>query len=183
MKRIKSTQNLLEILDIQDGILILKNNCFAKILNIQPINFGLKSESEKEIIIDSYRKFLKTCNFDFQIIVKTKKENTNSHLKIISKQENVPNRIKEQYIDYINELANSKYIFLKSFYLIYSIKQDNIETLNKVEKELDSKYNLIKDCLGKCGNYVQDLSEYGDEKLCKLISSFINERESLYEFY
>ena len=45
------------------------------------------------------------------------------------------------------------------------------------------KYNLIKDCLGKCGNYVQDLSEYGDEKLCKLISSFINERESLYEFY
>ncbi len=183
MKQIKNTQILFDILDIQKGILILKNNCFARIIKIQPINFNLKSEHEKDLVIDSYRQFLKVCNFDFQIIVKTRKENTKSHVDYICNNKNAPKHIQKQYCNYINELKNSNYIFLKSFYLIYSIKQDYLKNLIKVEKELNSKYSLIKECLEKCGNDVYDLSEYNDDKLCELISNFINEGESLYEFY
>lgn len=170
-------------MDIQNGILILKNNCFAKLLKIQPINFNLKSEHEKEVVLNSYRQFLKVCNFDFQIIVRTRKENTKSHVDYIYQKENTPKHIKEEYCNYITELTNSNYIYLKSFYLIYSIKQDNPNDLIKIGKELSGKYSLIKECLEKCGNDVYDLSEYDDEKICKLISNFINEKESLYEFY
>ena len=49
-----------------DGIIKLKNNKIIKILKINPINYNLKSELEKEAILNSYKIFLKTCNFNIQ---------------------------------------------------------------------------------------------------------------------
>ena len=69
------------------------------------------------------------------------------------------------------------------FYLIYSINGKNFESLIKVEDELNKKYNKIEKYLKNCGNDVDDLSGYTDEEFCNLISTFINERENLYEFY
>lgn len=120
---------------------------------------------------------------NFQIIIKTKKENAKSHINYIYNQNNTSNKLLHNYCDYINELTDSKYIFLKRFYLIYSIKTNEFENLIKIEKELNQQYNLIKENLEKCGNYVSDLSEYTEDQLCKLISTIINERENLYEFY
>lgn len=161
----------------------MKNNCYARILEIQPINFILKSKYEKEQILDSYSQFLKACDFDFQIIIKTKKENVNSHINYIYENKTSNKKLQQEYCNYIKRLASSKYIFLKRFYLIYSIKTNNFETLNKVEKELQQRYSLIKEYFELCGNYVSDFSTYTDDQLCNFISTFINERENLYEFY
>lgn len=58
----------------KDGIIKLKNNKFIKILKVEPINYNLKSDLEKEAILNSYKTFLKTCNFDIQILIQSSKD-------------------------------------------------------------------------------------------------------------
>lgn len=55
---------------LEKGILKLKDNSYIKIIKIIPINYNLKSELEKEAILNSYKIFLKTCNFDIQILIR-----------------------------------------------------------------------------------------------------------------
>ena len=43
------------------------------ILKIKPINYNLKSNLEKESILNSYKLFLKSFNFNIQIIIKSQK--------------------------------------------------------------------------------------------------------------
>ena len=68
-----------------DGIIKLKENKLIKILKINPINYNLKSELEKKSIINSYKIFLKTCNFNIQILIQSNKENLEKHIFNIEK--------------------------------------------------------------------------------------------------
>ena len=70
---------------LDSGIIKLKNNSFIKILKISPINFNLKSNLEKESILNSYKTFLKTCNFDIQILIQSNKEDLSNHILKIQK--------------------------------------------------------------------------------------------------
>ena len=69
-----------------NGIIKLKNNNFIKIIKINPINFELKSDFEKRAILNSYKAFLKNCNFDIQIIIKSKQEDISKNIKEIEKK-------------------------------------------------------------------------------------------------
>ena len=51
----------------------MENKKYVKIAKIKPINFSLKSELEKEAILNSYKLFLKTCNFNMQILIQSNK--------------------------------------------------------------------------------------------------------------
>ena len=63
--KINSVQEWLPYVDIyENGIIKLKNNSYIKIIKINPINFNLKSNLEKEAILNSYKIFLKTCKFN-----------------------------------------------------------------------------------------------------------------------
>ena len=68
-------QNWLPIEEIfENGIIKLKENNYIKIIKIIPVNYNLKSDLEKEAILNSYQTFLKTCQFDMQIIIQSNKE-------------------------------------------------------------------------------------------------------------
>ena len=74
-EKINSTQNWIAIEKIyENGIIKFKENKFIKIIKIYPINFNLKSNLEKEAILNSYKIFLKTCNFDIQILIQSVKK-------------------------------------------------------------------------------------------------------------
>lgn len=68
-----------------DGIIKLKENKLIKILKINPINYNLKSDLEKEAILNSYKIFLKTCNFNIQILIQSSKVDLSDHIKNIRK--------------------------------------------------------------------------------------------------
>lgn len=51
-----------------------------------PINYDLKSNLEKESILNSYKLFLKVCDFDIQILIQSKKEDLNSYVSQINFQ-------------------------------------------------------------------------------------------------
>ena len=67
-EKIITTQDWIPIEKInENGNIKLINNKFIKIMKVNPINFNLKSNLEKDAILNSYKIFLKTCNFDMQI--------------------------------------------------------------------------------------------------------------------
>ena len=159
---------------LDNGIVKLKDSSYIKILKIKPINYNLKSELEKEAILNSYKNFIKSCNFNLQILIQSKREDLSKHLEKL-KNNNLYPDIKEEYIDYINSLNQNKQSSNKNFYII--IKKSTIE-LNKLEKvatqNLQEEFFKIKELLARCGNIV---SEYTKENEIKeILFSFLNSR-------
>ena len=88
-----------------NGIIKLKNNNYVKIIKVQPINYELKSEFEKKTILNSYKTFLKNCNFDIQIIIQSNKEDISSNIKIIKEKE------KSEKNNFIKDIICNKLFF------------------------------------------------------------------------
>ena len=175
-----SVQDWISIEEIlENGIIKLKNNKYVKILKIIPINFNLKSNLEKESILASYKIFLKTCNFDIQILIQSNKENLQNNILNIKNNLNKENKkylneISENYIKFINKLNSLKTSSSKDFYIIISnIKNvDNNEEI--INDELNEKFLKIKECLIRCGNRVINLNN--KKEVQEIIFSFLNSR-------
>ena len=163
--KIYSVQDWLPYVDIyNNGIIKLKNNSYAKIISVSPINFNLKSNLEKEAILNSYKTFLKTCKFNLQILIQSNKEDLTSHIsniENINKNENDKiKKIKNNYINYIQEINKKRKSSSKNFYIILKEFHENKkEKLNEENEKyiidkLNENYFKIKECLARCGNSV-----------------------------
>lgn len=175
MEKNINTQDWLPIDKIyNNGIVKLKNKKYIKIIKINPINFNLKSNLEKEAILNSYKIFLKTCNFDIQILIQSKKEDLTNHIekiKINSQNENNKfiNNYLNYYINYIKEKNNLNKSASKNFYLIIKNKTENNE--ENIIQELNEKYFKIKDNLLRCGNLIFECDK---NEIKKILFSFFN---------
>ncbi len=163
-----------------NGMVKLKNNNFIKIMKVNPINFNLKSNLEKEAILKSYKIFLKTCNFDIQILIQSSKENLNKNIQKIKnnlKKENKKflNEIGEDYFEFIQKFNSIKNSSSKNFYIIIFSNQKELE--ENIFQELNEKYFKIKECLFRCGNIVQDLNS--KKEVEELFNIFFNSRNYL----
>ena len=187
MKKINkkaSTQDWIPIEKILNNGIIKTNTKFIKILKVQPINYNLKSDLEKQAILNSYKIFLKTCNFDIQILIQSSKENLEKNIfkirKNIQKKENkYLEKISENYIEYINSINLDKKSSSKNFFIIVS-KETSTEPENNnyfeiIQNDLKEKYFKIKECLSRCGNSVFEINT--KEEILKIINSFLNTRK------
>ena len=181
----KNTLSLQEWLPFEKimngGNIKLKNNDYIKIIKIIPINYNLKSDLEKQGILNSYKTFLKTCNFDIQILIQSNKEDLSNHILKIQKKINSENNLKlknisEKYINFINKLNYEKNSSSKNFYIIIKNKNNQkTEELNILD--LNEKFLKIKECLARCGNDVIQINT--KEELKNILYSFSNTRKNL----
>ncbi len=163
----------------------MKNKEFIKILKVEPINFNLKTLLEKESILNSYKLFLKTCNFDIQILIQSNKEDLSEHFskleKNIKKENKKVQKYLNQYIIFIQEFNRKRKSSSKNFYIIIKEIPENKKEISKIEKilceNLNEKYFKIKECLARCGNIVKQYEE--KEEVEKIIKSFLNTRKDL----
>ncbi len=180
MTKIRSIQKWIPIEQILDkGIIKIKKNKYIKILKVIPINFNLKTQLEKESILNSYKIFLKTCNFDMQILIQSKKEDLSGHIENIQKISQKENNkiIKEyskEYLKYIKEKNNKNKSASKNIYLIIKNNTDNLE--ENIIQELNEKYFKIKDCLIRCGNIVFECDK---TEIKNIFFSFFNLKKFL----
>ena len=185
MRKINSIQKWIPIEKIlEKGIIKLKKNKYIKILKVNPINFNLKTQMEKESILNSYKIFLKTCNFPIQILIQSKKENLDDHILKIQKNIEKNKKIEDigkEYIKYIKSINLSKKSSTKEFYIVINNEKNNtknnIEIEEIIKNELNEKYFKIKECLSRCGHSVQEISE--KEETIKILFSFLNTRKNL----
>ena len=179
-KKINSVQDWIPIDKIlENGVIKFKNKSYIKIIKVIPINFNLKSNLEKEAILNSYKIFLKTCNFDIQILIQSKKEDLSGHIKNIQKiSEKENNKIikkySEKYIEFIQEKNNKNKSASKNIYLIIKNTSENIE--ENIIQDLNEKYFKIKECLMRCGNIVLECNK---EETKNILFSFFNLKKFL----
>ncbi|MCI8353105.1 MAG: hypothetical protein HFJ58_05955 [Clostridia bacterium] len=183
-QNISSVQEWLPIIKILErGIIKLKDNSYIKIIKIIPINYNLKSELEKKAILNSYKIFLKTCNFDIQILIQSNKEDLSKHISNIKKQveneknENIIN-LSKNYIEFIQKTNKERKSSSKNFYIIIknpgkNKKENNIDG-EIIIQDLNEKYFKVKECLSRCGNIAQEY--YTKEETMKVLLSFFNSR-------
>ena len=68
-----STQEFLEIEDIKDDLVILKDGSCCLIIKTSAVNFGLLSQEEQDAIIFAYAAFLNSLSFPLQILIFSRK--------------------------------------------------------------------------------------------------------------
>lgn len=186
-KETKSVQEWLPFKKIlENGILWMKDSSYIKILKVQPINYNLKSELEKQAILNSYKIFLKTCNFDFQILIQSSKENLSSHILKIKEQIQTEQNsnileIANQYFEFIQTLNLEKKSSSKSFYIILKqipekMKEEQEISMENIEvSSLNDQYFKVKECLARCGNIVREVGSKKD--VIEVLYSFYNTRK------
>lgn len=190
-KEESSVQDWLPIEKIFDnGVVKCRDGKFIKIMKITPINFNLKTELEKEAILNSYKIFLKTCNFDLQILIQSNKEDLSEHISSVKnftkKENNNIKKISEEYINFLEELNLKRKSATKNYYIIIKkekklIEKNNIENSKNIENtifdELNENFLKIKDTLSRCGNLVINID---NKNTCKnILFSFFYPKNTL----
>jgi len=74
----QSTQSHLDIEDIRDNLVILKDGSCCLILQTTAVNFSLLSEGEQDATIYSYAGLLNSLTYSVQILIKSQKKDINS---------------------------------------------------------------------------------------------------------
>lgn len=140
-KKIKPipTQQYLDIGEIRESIIILKEGELRLLLLANSINFALKSEQEQQALIGQYQSFLNSLDFPIQIVMQSRKLDLTNYLKKLEERsEKEKNElIKIQTIDYvafIKRLINIANIMDKKFYIVVPLNPVNVEKRGLFDK-------------------------------------------------
>jgi len=118
-----STQDFLEIQDIREGILILKNQGLRGVMMVSSLNFALKSEDEQTATIYAFQNFLNSLDFSCQIIIQSRNINITPYLDELKdlEEKQTNELLKEQtasYREFIKQLVQGETIMTKNFYVV-----------------------------------------------------------------
>ena len=76
-----STQKWLPVKEFKDGVIVMKDGRYVKVIEVLPVNFYLKSETEQQNIIYYYASYLKIAPDNMQIRVLTQKADISTYLE------------------------------------------------------------------------------------------------------
>ena len=141
LEQIPSVQNWLPYERIlEKGIIKMKDASYIKILKVLPINYNLKSDLEKDAILNSYINLFKSTNLNLQILIQSTREDLNNNILNLKKN-NEHEELQKKYIEYIQYLNKIKKSSSKNFYLIIKESTSEKEENAKIEN-LQNEYGL-----------------------------------------
>lgn len=121
-----AVQRFLPIGEIRNDTLLLKNGGLRAVLQVEALNFNLKSETEQRGIIAGYGAFVNTLTFPLQVVMRSSKANIDDYIAniraIAATQKN--ELLKEQtqgYANFIERLLDIADIMQKRFYVIIPV--------------------------------------------------------------
>lgn len=118
-----STQNSLEIAELREGMVVMRDGSFRAVVACKSINYDLMSTREREGVEFSYQSFLNSLTFPIQILVRSQKIDIEPYLNkladINKAQDNMLlSDLMDDYIDFIDNLSQSANIMDKSFFVV-----------------------------------------------------------------
>ena len=118
-----STQQYLDIAEIKDDVVIMKDGTLRAVLLASSINFALKSEDEQNAVINSYVMFLNNLNFMLEIVIQSRELDIDNYINYLKEKEKqqINKLLKLQtaeYIEYIKELTSLGKIMNKRFFVV-----------------------------------------------------------------
>jgi hypothetical protein len=123
MAIIASSQKYLNIAEVRNDCVVLRNGSLCAILLVSSINFALKSEEEQNAIIQNYVSFLNGLTFPLQIVIQSRPFNIKPYLSSIEELEKVQTNelLRSRMVDYsdfVSELVQLGEIMIRHFYVV-----------------------------------------------------------------
>ncbi len=169
-----STQQFLEIEQIREGVVILKNRALRGVIMVSSLNFSLKSEDEQNAIIYQFQNFLNSLDFSTEIVIQSRKLNITGYLeKLKELEEEQKNELMKiqtaEYQKFIKDLIAGGAIMSKNFFAIVpfasveipGMKTTNIfneEQFQRAKSQLWQRMEFIALGLRRCGLQCAPLS-------------------------
>jgi len=118
-----TTQKYLDIAEIRDDIVVMKDGTLRAVLLVSSINFSLKSQDEQAAIMQGYISFLNSLDAPLQICIQSRKLKVDDYLERLKKQqlEQKNELLRDQIGDYrqfISELVELGEIMQKKFFVV-----------------------------------------------------------------
>lgn len=118
-----STQQYVDVNEVRDGVIVLKNGALRSILLVSSLNFDLKSTEEQDAIISQYQNFLNSLDFSVQVLIHSRRFNIDPYLELLKeKEEEQTNELLRlqisEYQHFIKNLTEVSDIMSKYFYVI-----------------------------------------------------------------
>lgn len=146
----KTTQHFLEIEEIREGVLILKNKSLRGVLMVSSLNFALKSEEEQNAIIYQFQNFLNSLDFPIEILIQSRKINITGYLEKLKELEGKQKTelLKHQTAEYrkfVEDLIKGGQIFSKLFLVIVPFYLLEFSTLKGKKPTLsEERFQMVK---------------------------------------
>ncbi|MDO8495555.1 MAG: hypothetical protein Q7S32_03490 [bacterium] len=118
-----NTKQFVDIHDIKEDVIILKNGSLRMIVEVGSINFDLKSSDEQIAIVDGFKNFLNSLDFPLQIVIHSRKLNIEDYLSRTSQTvENIGNELLRiqgvEYVKFVRGLVELSNVMSKRFYVV-----------------------------------------------------------------
>jgi type IV secretory pathway VirB4 component len=132
-----ATQKIVDIKEVKDGIIYMKNGGLRKVMMVNGINFELYSQEEQEITLGSFQRFLNRLDFPVEFFIHSRKINIKSYLdKIREHREKEDNQLLkiqiEEYINFVDSFVKDNPIITKSFFVVVPYDSNTVmETAQK----------------------------------------------------
>ncbi|MCX8035266.1 MAG: hypothetical protein N3A71_03230 [Candidatus Dojkabacteria bacterium] len=139
-----ATQDHLDIYDIFDDVVLLKNGDVAMVIETTAVNFQLMSVYEQNAKIGAFADLINSLNFELQVVVHTEPINMRRYLKYL--EENYK-RLQSQelrkqmryYIEFVKTLVVQNNILQKRFFVVLLHRSGVLtaDQLNPFQKFVD----------------------------------------------
>lgn len=120
-----TTQVYLDIHDISDDILMLKDGSTAIVMTVNAMNFGLLAEPEQDAIMYAYAGLLNSLNYPVQIVIRSQTKDVTSYLNLLKdEEEKTESELKKSWISryrsFVGDLIKQRNVLDKKFYVVVS---------------------------------------------------------------
>ena len=117
------SQRFLDISEIKEDIVVMKDGTLRAVLLVSSINFALKSVDEQNAIVQAYMQFLNSLDFPIQIVIQSRKMNIDEYLRKLGDSEKTQKNdlLRRQiadYRDYVKQLVELAEIMQKKFFVV-----------------------------------------------------------------
>jgi len=117
------SQKFMDVAEIRDDIVIMRDGTLRVVLLVSSINFSLKSVDEQNAIVQAYMQFLNGLDYPIQVVIQSRRMNIDHYMMQLDENEkNQPNDLlKRQIKDYkafVKQLVDLGDIMQKRFYVV-----------------------------------------------------------------
>lgn len=118
-----TTQSFIEIDEIHDDVVLMKNNSAVTVLEVGAVNFWLLSAEEQTSMIYTYGSLLNSLSFPVQIVIVSKMMNISSYLEYLKSKitENKDEAMKTRltgYKEFISSIVKKNTVLEKRFFFV-----------------------------------------------------------------
>lgn len=186
-EKLSFTQDFIPIKNLEHGIIETTDGRYIKILEIEPINFMLRSEEEQYEIICSFASWLKISPVHLQFKSITRKADSDKHIAMLRKEMATEEseqckKLSEGYIRHIKDVG-SREALTRRFFLIFryeELRRNETSDYGQICSTLLTAEQNARAYFMQCGNNILQPKD-PDEATAEILYMFFNRRSCVEE--